>query len=159
MCCASAALPPLPISSSLLPAFNASATDLFVRWSDHDSYGHVNNAKAYDYLQQARIEVTSQWDPTMARAGAGESHYVWLVARQDVDYVSQLTHRVRPYAVRTAPVVLGTSSMTLATEAFDPDDGTIFLRGRTIVVCAGPDFRPTPLPQSIRQRLTPHLAD
>lgn len=132
-------------------------TDLFVRWSDNDSYGHVNNAKAYDYLQQARIEVTSQWDPTMARSGAGDSQYLWLVARQDVDYVSQLSHRLRPYAVRTAPTVLGTSSMTLATEAFDPDDGTVFLRGRTVLVCAGTDFRPIPLPDSIRKRLEPHL--
>lgn len=132
-------------------------TDLFVRWSDHDSYGHVNNAKAYDYLQQARIEVTSQWDPTMARAGAGDAQYVWLVARQDVDYVAQMSHRMHPFAVRTAPTVLGTSSMTLATEVFDPEDGTVLIRGRTVVVCAGPDFRPTPLPQSIRGRLEPEL--
>ena len=132
-------------------------TDLFVRWSDHDSYGHVNNAKMYDYLQQARIEVTAQWDPTMARAGAGDSSYFWLVARQDVDYVSQLSHRLDPYAVRTAPATLGTSSMTLASEVFNPDDGAVFARGRTVVVCAGPDLRPTPLPDSIRERLAPHL--
>lgn len=132
-------------------------TDLFPRWSDHDSYGHVNNAKMYDYLQQARIEVTAQWDPSMARAGAGESSYFWLVARQDVDYVAQMSHRLAPYAVRTAPARLGTSSMTLASEVFNPDDGMIFSRGRTVVVCAGPDLRPTPLPDSIRERLAPHL--
>ncbi len=134
-------------------------TDLYLRWSDHDSYGHVNNAKMYDYLQQARIEVTAQWDPTMARAGVGDASYVWLVARQDVDYVSQLSHRSEPYAVRTAPVTLGTSSMTLASEVFDPDDGAVFARGRTVLVCAGPDLRPTPLPASIRERLAPHLPD
>ena len=132
-------------------------TDLFVRWSDLDSFGHVNNAKMYDYLQQARIEVTAQWDPTMARAGAGESSYFWLVARQDVDYVSQLSHRLAPYAVRTAPATIGTSSMTLASEMFNPDDGTIFARGRTVVVCADKNLRPTPLPASIRERVAPHL--
>lgn len=132
-------------------------TDLYLRWSDHDSYGHVNNAKMYDYLQQARIEVTAQWDPMMARAGAGDSSYFWLVARQDVDYVAQLSHRLDPYAVRTAPSALGTSSMTLASEVFDPVDGTVVARGRTVVVCAGPDLRPTPLPDSIRERLAPHL--
>ena len=132
-------------------------TDLFVRWSDHDSYAHVNNAKTYDYIQQARIEATSQWDPTMARAGAGHSQYLWLVARQDVDYLVQLSHRLTPYAVRTAPTTLGTSSMTLASEVFDPSDGTIFARGRTVLVCAGSDMRPVPLPDSLRQRLAPHL--
>ncbi len=132
-------------------------TKLYPRWSDHDSYGHVNNATMYDYLQQARIEVTAQWDPTMARAGAGDSSYFWLVARQDVDYVSQMSHRLTPYAVRTAPEKLGTSSMTLASEVFNPDDGTVFARGRTVVVCAGSDLHPTPLPDSIRERLVPLL--
>lgn len=130
-------------------------TDLFVRWSDNDAYGHVNNAKTYDYLQQARVEATSQWDPTMARVGAGESEYLWLVARQDVDYVAQLSHRLAPYAVRTAPSTLGSSSMTLASEVFDPVDGTIFSRGRTVLVCAGEDLRPVSLPDSVRRRVTP----
>ena len=147
------ALPEVPLRG------RGTVTDLFIRWSDHDSYGHVNNAKMYDYFQQARIEVTSQWDPTMARAGAGNSQYMWLVARQDVDYVSQLTHRLNPHAVRTAPVKLGTSSMTLSVEVFDPLDGTIFARGRTVLVCADTQLRPVPLPDSIRQRLTPHLID
>lgn len=132
-------------------------TELFVRWSDHDGYAHVNNAKMYDFLQQARIEVTSQWDPAMARAGAGAAQYFWLVARQDVDYVSQMSHRLAPYAVRTAPTSLGSTSMTLASEVFNPDDGTVFARGRTVLVCADKSLRPTPLPDSIRAQLAPHL--
>lgn len=134
-------------------------TQLYPRWSDHDSYGHVNNFKMYDFLQQARIEVTAQWDPTMARAGAGDSAYFWLVARQDVDYVSQMSHRLEPYAVRTAPSSLGTSSMTLTSEVFNPDDGVVFARGRTVLVCAGADLRPTPLPHSVRERLAQLLPD
>ncbi len=134
-------------------------TDLVVRWSDHDSFGHVNNVKMYDYLQQARIEVTSHWDPTMARAGAGDSPYMWLVARQDVDYVAQMSHRLTPHAVRTAPVAIGTSSMTLSVEVFDPADDTVFARGRTVLVCADRQLRPVPLPPLIRQRLEPHLLD
>ena len=145
------ALPEVPLRG------RGNVTDLFIRWSDHDSYGHVNNAKMYDYLQQARIEVTAQWDPSMARAGAGESSYFWLVARQDVDYVVQMSHRLSPYAGRTAPSTLGNSSMTLASEVFDPDDGTVFSRGRTVVVCADTNLRPTPLPDSIREKLAPHL--
>ncbi|MDO5735724.1 MAG: thioesterase family protein [Propionibacteriaceae bacterium] len=146
------AIPEVPLGGQ------GTVTDLFVRWSDHDSYAHVNNAKMYDYFQQARIEVTSQWDPTMARAGAGDSQYMWLVARQDVDYVAQLSHRLAPYAVRTAPVALGTSSMTLSVEVFDPQADTVFARGRTVLVCADRELRPVPLPDSIRERLAPHLA-
>ncbi len=150
---------PLREIASVALQGRGTVTDLFVRWSDHDSYGHVNNVKMYDYLQQARIEVTSHWDPTMARAGAGDSPYVWLVARQDVDYVAQLSHRRSPYAVRTAPVVLGTSSMTLSVEVFDPLDDTVFARGHTVLVCADAGLRPVALPESIRQRLAQHLLD
>lgn len=134
-----------------------STMDLFVRWSDHDSYGHVNNAKTFDYIQQARVTVTSQWDPTMSRVGQPGSQHVWLVARQDVDYVAQLTHRVAPFAVRTAPVKLGTSSLTLASEIVDPASGEVFNRGRTILVCADADLRPTALPEATREALGAHL--
>ena len=154
---AQAEVPPLRAIPEAPLRGRGTVTDLFVRWSDHDSFGHVNNAKMYDYFQQARIEVTSQWDPTMARAGAGDSQYMWLVARQDVDYVSQLAHRLTPYGVRTAPVTMGTSSMTLSVEVFDPQGDTIFARGRTVLVCADTQLRPVPLPDSIREKLTPHL--
>lgn len=138
-------------------AGRGSATELFVRWSDHDSYGHVNNSKTYDYLQQARIEATSAWDPNMARVGQEGSQYLWLVVRQDVDYVAQLTHRTEPFAVRTAPVKLGSSSITLASEILDPDTGEVFNRGRTILVCADMNLRPTVLPETTRVALGQHL--
>lgn len=136
-------------------AGRGTATNLFVRWSDLDSYGHVNNAKVYDYLQQARITATTRWDPTMARAGSGDSEHLWLVARQDVDYVAQLNHQVAPLAVRTAPVALGGSSITLASEVTDPDSGAVLVRGRTVLVCADRSGRPAPLTQATRDALAP----
>ncbi|MGO1384304.1 MAG: acyl-CoA thioesterase [Arachnia sp.] len=148
---------PMRELTSSPPGRRGTITHLHPRWSDHDSYGHVNNSKMYDFLQQARIEVTAQWDPSMARAGAGDSAYFWLVARQDVDYVSQMSHRLEPYAVRTAPSSLGTSSLTLTSEVFNPDDGLVFARARTVLVCAAMDLRPTPLPDSVRERLAQHL--
>lgn len=133
--------------------------DLAVRWTDLDSYGHVNNAKLYDYLQQARITATTQWDPTMARAGSKGSRYLWLVARQDVDYLAQLEHRMEPYAVHVAPSALGSSSITLVAEMVNPADGRVFARARTILVCADQDGRKTDLPDSIRAALSAHLVE
>ncbi|MFT3889409.1 MAG: thioesterase family protein [Arachnia sp.] len=139
------------------PALDGDATvvSLPVRWTDLDAYGHVNNAKVYDYLQQARVTATTTWDPTMARAGAEGSEHLWLVARQDVDYVAQIEHRLTPYAVRIAPVRMGTSSLTLAAEVVDGD--AVLVRGRTVLVCADKDFRPIPLSDETRARLSPHL--
>ncbi len=119
------------------------------RWTDLDRYGHVNNMLAFEYLQQARIEVSPQWDPTMARTGSGEAEHLWLVARQDVDYVAQIEYQAEPLEVHTAPVRLGRTSITSAAEIHAPD-GTLLARGRTVVVCAGPDFRPRELPNRDR---------
>lgn len=132
-------------------------TPLYVRWSDSDSYGHINNSMAYEYLQQARIMSTTQWDPSMARAGDRGARHHWLVARQDVDYLTQLGHRLSPYVVRTAPTRLGHTSLTLAAEVCDPATSEVFIRGRTVLVCADQDFRPVPLPDSTRAALTPRL--
>src|SRR6187549_1489581 len=67
---------------------------LNVRWSDLDSYGHVNNVKYYDYVQEARISFmtsTIGWEP-----GA-----VWVVVRQDMEYAKPLDFRIDPYEVGT----------------------------------------------------------
>ncbi len=65
---------------------------------------------------------------------------------------------MEPYEVRIAPVALGSSSITLAAEIVDPADGTLVVRGRTILVCADLDGRKTPLEDATRLRLEAHLA-
>ncbi|MFC6358529.1 thioesterase family protein [Luteococcus peritonei] len=142
-----------------------------VRWSDLDSYGHVNNVRYFDYLQEARIAMTTALDPGMVRAGsqlddgrqAGLDEQMWLVARQDIDYVVQMDHRLEPYQVVTAPVRLGTSSIVLAAEVTDPlhphadGSGLVLARGRTVLVCADAQGRPQPLSQSTRAALSAAL--
>lgn len=124
------------------------------RFSDVDRYGHVGNVLAFEYLQQARVEVSPVWDPSLARTGSDEAEHLWLVVRQDVEYVAQMRHTGRPFAVHTAPVHLGRSSLTSAAEITSPD-GELLARGRTVVVCAGRDFKPTAIP--CRERLEQFL--
>ncbi|WP_255433780.1 thioesterase family protein [Tessaracoccus sp. MC1865] len=148
-----------PLRELRAPALEGAGTpvSLPVRWTDLDSYGHVNNAKVYDYLQQARIEATTQWDPTMARAGSEGAEHMWLVARQDVDYLAQLEHRPEPYEVRVAPVHLGSSSIVLASEIVDPATGTVHNRARTILVVADQALNKTTLPGALRANLERRL--
>lgn len=148
-----------PLRELSAPALEGRGTPvtLPVRWTDLDSYGHVNNAKVFDYLQEARITATTQWDPSMARAGSEGAQHMWLIARQDVDYLAQLSHRMEPYEVRVAPVQLGTSSIVLAAEVVDPQTGTVHNRARTILVVADQELRKTELPESLRANLQRHL--
>lgn len=145
-----------PLTAPELPT-DATTTPCSVRWSDLDSYGHVNNVKMFDFLMQARITATTGWTPAMARTGGGVARRNWLIARQDVDYLNQLGYRVAPYAARTAPVHLGRTSVTLAAEVYDPEDGTVFAKGRTILVAADEAMRPAPLPAEAREALAARL--
>lgn len=130
------------------------ATLHHTRWTDLDRYGHVNNMLVFEYLQQARIEVSPQWSPTLARPGSGEAEYYWLVVRQDVDYLAQIHHSFEPLTVHTALTHLGRTSLTSAAEVCSPD-GTLLARGRTVVVCTDAEFRPCALPD--RESLEQHL--
>ena len=90
---------------------------LRVRWSDLDSYGHANNVRYYDYIQEARIAfmVASVKWPSEHNAGD-----VWMVVRQDVEYRRSMDFRNEPYEVGTVVAHLGNRSVTLAAEIRDP---------------------------------------
>jgi acyl-CoA thioester hydrolase len=104
---------------------------LRVRWSDLDSYGHVNNVKYYDYIQEARIALMSQvleWS----------AEDVWVIVRQDMEYLRPIDFRTEPYEVRTVVAAIGQRSFTLAVDINDPGSGTVFATARTVVVGQAP---------------------
>jgi acyl-CoA thioester hydrolase len=104
---------------------------LAVRWSDLDSYGHVNNVKFYDYVQEARIALVNEtvhWTPET----------VWMVARQDVDYLVPLDFRIEPYEVTTLVTAIGNRSFTLTVEIRDPGSGIVYAAAGTVVVGSFP---------------------
>jgi acyl-CoA thioester hydrolase len=100
---------------------------LTVRWSDLDSYGHVNNVKYYDYIQEARISLVT-------RTVGWEREAVWMVVRQDLEYLKPIDFRTEPYEVGTAVAAIGNRSFTLAAEIRDPMSETLFATARTVVV-------------------------
>lgn len=104
---------------------------LTVRWSDVDSYGHVNNVKYYDYIQEARISLVNDtvgWEPEA----------VWMVVRQDLEYLKPIDFRIDPYEVGTAVSAIGNRSFTLTAEISDPTSGTLYATARTVVVGVSP---------------------
>jgi acyl-CoA thioester hydrolase len=118
-----------------------------VRWSDLDSYGHVNNVRVFDYIAEARVQMNPDPHGPHRMAVAAADGMVWMVARQDVDYLGQILLRPEPYVVRTAIARLGRTSMTTIAEVVDPLDGRVLVRTRTVVVSGDSEGRPVPLPQ------------
>ena len=133
----------------------AMVTPLRVRWSDLDSYGHVNNVKFFDYVQEGRIAFSEAVSTQMARTRGGETEDLWMVVRQDVDYVTQLEFRMEPYEVATGVTNVGTTSMSFCSEV--RGDGKIFARAATTVVCANQTGRPVAIPPGWRLVLDPYV--
>lgn len=97
-----------------------------VRWSDLDSYGHVNNVRYYDYVQEARVAL-------VADLMGGEDGGRWVVVRQDVDYLKPIDFAVEPYLAETVVTKIGTRSVSLAAEVRDLA-GTRYATARTVLV-------------------------
>ena len=131
---------PLRPLSRVRSTGNVQRFPLAVRWSDLDSYGHVNNVKFYDYIQEARIALVNETVHPPGGSGGVPSgvgtapEAVWMVARQDVDYLAPMDFRTEPYEVATLVTAIGTRSFTLAAEVRDPGSGTVYATAGTIVV-------------------------
>lgn len=109
------------------PALVEPVTDTYpvhVRFSDVDVYGHVNNVKYFEYLQESRIALVHQLVPLR--------DFSVVVAQTDVDYLRPLLFRATPYECRSTITRVGTRSMTVDSEFRDGD--LVLARARVVVV-------------------------
>ncbi|MFT4107983.1 acyl-CoA thioesterase [Propionicimonas sp.] len=127
----------------------AHAYDVVVRWSDLDPYGHVNNVRVFDFVAEARIRMNPAEDGSTRMDAAAAAGLLWMVARQDVDYLGQISHRTEPYRVRSAIGRVGRTSVTIVAQVEDPQDGAVLTRTRTVLVCGDATGRPVPLPENM----------
>jgi len=83
-----------------------------LRWSDPDSYGHVNHARALSLLEDARLALAA----AAPSAVLGRQPDV-ILARLEVDYLRQLYYRPgERLCVRSWITRLGTKSFTMRQE-------------------------------------------
>ena len=120
---------------------------IHVRFSDVDVYGHVNNVKYFEYLQESRI----RWYAALARdLDIPRMHFV--VAQTDVDYRLPILFRPEPYDCWTQLGRLGRRSMTVESEICDGD--TVLARARVTTVFFDLDAqRSVEPPAVLRERL------
>jgi acyl-CoA thioester hydrolase len=99
-----------------------------LRWSDPDSYGHVNHARALSLLEDARLAMGAE----APGAGPG-THVDMILARLEVDYLRQLYYRPgERLCVRSWVTRLGTKSFTIRQELLQ--DGEVAIRLDSILV-------------------------
>ena len=121
-----------------LPEPVTSHYPIHVRFSDVDVYGHVNNVKYFEYLQEARIAMVNDLVPLR--------RFSVVVAQTDVDYLRALLFRAAPYDCRSTITRVGTRSMTVESEFCDETD--VLARAKVVVVfydlVAGRSTEPDP---------------
>ncbi|MFI7062873.1 acyl-CoA thioesterase [Kribbella sp. NPDC050124] len=93
---------------------------VLVRWSDIDSYDHVNNVRYFDYLQEARIAFLSE---IMRTTGDFFAEHPVVLVSQTVDYLRPILLRHPPYDVDVWVESVGTSSYTLGSRIVDRSGG------------------------------------
>ena len=87
-----------------------------LRWSDPDSLGHVNHARALSLLEDARL--------AMADEAPGDVGLI--LARLEVDYLRQLYYRTgERLCVRSVVARLGGKSFTVRQELIQDDEVAI----------------------------------
>jgi len=138
-------LEPFPSLGSWTVGEAAHGYDFLVRWSDLDPYGHVNNVRVFDFVAEARIRIGPDGPDTRMHRAA-EQGLTWMVARQDVDYLGQITHRVEPYRVRSAIGRVGRTSVTIVAQVVDPLTAAVLAATSTVLVSGDATGRPVPLP-------------
>lgn len=125
-----------------------------VRFSDVDVYGHVNNVKYFEYLQEARILLFSRLADGL-EPGAQAPGVV--VAQTDVDYLRPILFRAEPYDAWSWVSRVGSRSMTVESEICDGE--TVLARGRVVIVFWDPETqRSTEPPAAYAERLRELIA-
>jgi acyl-CoA thioester hydrolase len=104
------------------------STDVALRWSDMDAFGHVNNNKYMVLLEEARVSLMFT---EAEAAGVPGFRQGVVVARHEVDYLLPVTV---PAEVRVELWVdrIGNASFTLAYELFA--NGKLALRAKSVLV-------------------------
>lgn len=124
-------------------------TEVRVRWSDLDAFGHVNNARTVTLLEEARVD----WlFVDAARHGVSRLTEGIVVARLEIDY-----RRAIGFGL---PVTVSMGVATLRTSSFAVDylvsvGGTTVAHAMTVMVPVDPTtFRPRRIDEGERAYLT-----
>lgn len=101
-----------------------------IRWSDIDSFNHVNNAVYLTYFEEARVRYFAdicQWDWTTDGL---------ILAKIEIDYIIPLIYSQKP-VIYTRCSRLGTKSFDLDYEIYHElgSEKTLISKGKSVLVC------------------------
>jgi acyl-CoA thioester hydrolase len=120
-----------------------------VQWGDQDAFGHVNNVIYFRWMESARIEYFRRGiSHLMSNQGVGP-----ILASIQCDFRRQLTY---PDTLQVAASIrsIGRTSLQMAHLIYSTQQQAVAAEGHSVIVMF--DYaaqRPTPVPDSIRQKI------
>jgi acyl-CoA thioester hydrolase len=127
-------------------------TEIAVRASELDSFGHVNHAVFLAYLEHARYLALQ--DAGFDWASLDEEGWRIFVVRIEVDYVAE-ARRGQRLLVRTWAESFRRTMMVLGQEIVRADDPeTVVAKARVTAVWIDPGGRPMRVPEHVRAGLS-----
>ncbi len=108
------------------------------RWNDLDAYGHVNNAAMLVLLEEARVQAF--WGAEIVDSITDPST-LWLVARQEVEYLAPVPYLREPLDVQIWLGRLGGASLEICYEVCSPigaEPFAQFARAASTIVLVDP---------------------
>lgn len=120
-------------------------TEIEIRFSDLDAYGHVNNALFFTYLEMTRIKMFQHYFGAFL-----DSSVLFLVVRAECDYRLPITLKDRVEITLTVEQ-LRHSSFTFSYRVHDGHD-RLYATARTVMVGYDPVLsKPVAIPAQIRE--------
>lgn len=86
---------------------------LHLRFGDEDSYGHVNNVRYFQFLEDARVQLMSRPAGGLSFMDTIDPDHYTLVGRQEIEYLAPLNFSTVPAAVDLWTTAVGVSSFDL----------------------------------------------
>jgi acyl-CoA thioester hydrolase len=130
---------------------------VLVRWSDIDSYDHVNNVRYFDYLQEARIAFLAE---VLGTPADPFSQHPCVLVSQTVDYLRPILLRHPPYDVDVWVDAIGTSSYTLGSWIVDRsgESDDVYAKAVSVIVAVDAETHAKrPLSDPERAALLQHV--
>ncbi|WP_138443472.1 acyl-CoA thioesterase [Sinomonas susongensis] len=137
---------------------------LQLRFGDVDSYGHVNNVRFLQFLEDARVHWLREPLPEgVPGSGDGSgpestmfdfvtSENFTLVGRHEIEYLAPLLYRPTPIVVNLWLTRLGGSSFDLGYSVAEADGSPLYAYAATsMVLVSRSTGRPVRVPQGLRE--------
>ena len=128
--------------------------DVYVRFSETDAMGHVNNTSHFLYFEEARTKLFREL------ANRHNRPFHSMLVSITCDYINQaFAHQT--LRVTTNVKKIGTKSFRLVQLLTDAEKGTTIARAETVTVCFDVDKQVSiPIPEYVRKGLEEyHVSD